>query len=453
MKRRKSGLIQSAVMMLLCLLGRSVHAEPDNYSNAYLAISKAHRFEGGCNTQFTRPDGPSNIQDNESVVQSLSSNNNLFSLRIPSSSDYSVNLMWLNKDSSKLDARDFIFPDFHENVDLKERIFEWAERSPGSEVNIWFDSGFVSKKQIRNTEKLFSTFNSTHQTSGNVGLKDIRALSSVNSYRNQKLFSHPDIPVYFKADLFRVMATLETLQTSNRSKGAGATGESPENYFTYADFDVTPMPRLELFDHDTLVNLNKFGIVVASKGIAPTKDLARMENSFHIVRAGHKNVHEALQTAVVETSLINAEHILDKTLHLYGSYLYYDTVPQMVYGSYAGLFPYLYHLEGYGVLTITQYVLGEPKTNQRGLVYWPVLSESAEPYDKARDGLSPFISGYAHTPSLPFKFVKSSRLPSNRIRKMDPDTFEETGEWIDDGRLYVPSKDIIRPLSRCCGYY
>lgn len=354
-------------------------------------------------------------------------------LKIENRLHYTVNLVWINKHTSKWDeTRPFVFPETHERTFLEQRIFEWARLSSGADVNVWFDGGapgfeMVSEAQIQQTQQLFDRFNQENPHAGRVFLKNVRSIAQVQE--NEAVFSS-ETPVYFRADLLRVMATVDTLDKQRAvSVGSGAPSDS---YFIYADFDVAPLSQEELFDPETLAHLGRFGMVVAQGGLS--SGIVPMENAFHIVRGGQAHLMEALKTAIIETNIQRGKIALDGELHT-RHYPHTSALPQIVYDSYPSMYRYLYHLEGLGSLQVKQYQLGPKEFDYRGREYQRVLGTFYVPYDKAVHGLSIFQpdSGSASLYSV------------GQFDAWDPKLIHQYALW-------VPTKVVKRPPSKNGGY-
>ncbi len=248
------------------------------------------------------------------------------------SSPYTINLMWINRGLAG--EQKYIFPAKNEE-ELKEKyldpIITWSELHPTNNVQVWFDSALTAQEAPQRTlEKI------KEHTTNPVILKDVRDLSEVNN--NAAVFSHKT-PVYFRADLLRVMAALHTLSTTKA------------DHFVYADFDVNPLSKQELFDKTTVEHLEKFGIVVAYNKCLD------FENSFQIIGKNNKNLIEALQRTIVDLNIKRAYNALDDQFYNVSGRKDpqgpMKPLQQIVYDSYPAMFHYFYHLEGLGKLKLS----------------------------------------------------------------------------------------------------
>lgn len=220
--------------------------------------------------------------------------------------DYSINLMWINKDKKST------YPS-----DLSARLLSWKELHHN--INLWYDT--VPPKHI-----------------DGINLSDIRKLKIVQD--NQHIFNE-NISVYFRVDMLRVAATIHHLDITG------------DKYFVYADFDMEPMNKQSLFDDETLTKLDNTGIVLAeAKG-------TMFENSFHIV-ANNPNVFKAMKIMLLDLNLIRAANALSHKLVMGNTigtitYLYKSSMSllsESVFYSYLSMLKYLDTLNGRGSILI-----------------------------------------------------------------------------------------------------
>lgn len=318
--------------------------------------------------------------------------------------NYSINLMWIAKqlDSTKNDI--FNSPD---EVTLKSKfldpIFLWAEKNPKIHIRVWYDSHFVSEKSIKNTQmKIDEMISKNNDTQGLIQLTDLREIPLLS--QEAEIFSEKT-PLYFRADLLRIIATLYSLSTSKS-----------DSYFVYADFDVSPMSKSELFDQETLDNLKKFGIVLTY-----TDD--GYENSFHIVKGDNLNVLEAFDFLGVQFNLKRAKNVLNgkfETKEIPKS----TALQQIVFNSYEYLLEYLFHLEGFGTL----FVVNKSKDEEVA-------------YKKEEYGLLPFC------PNYDTNLVKFCNY-GVKFKAKDPSIWDAKWEHIK-----APMKKISLPPAKWHGYY
>jgi hypothetical protein len=155
------------------------------------------------------------------------------------------------------------------------------------------------------------------------------------------------------------------------------------DHFVYADFDMEPLSEEQLFDSQTLHDLDKVGIVMAKWG-----DAEGVENGFQILSRKQPHLLEALRWAVIDLNIARAHRFLNNQLYIPRFQKVFSArqallapnsnqvwkeagaaIAQMVYESYGLMFKYFYCLEKLGSLK--------------------VLS-SDEEYEKEKHGLIPF---------------------------------------------------------------
>ena len=90
---------------------------------------------------------------------------------------------------------------------------------------------------------------------------------------------------FFKVDLARLVLSLELI------------GDEEDSYAVYADFDMKPISKEDLFDKKTQYQLNKYGLIF-TKGL---------ENGFHIIGNKNRIMKKALQEKVINKSLYRAK--------------------------------------------------------------------------------------------------------------------------------------------------
>ena len=228
--------------------------------------------------------------------------------------------MWIN---SKYNSRQkYITPDV--NL-LISKIKDWHAGNPECNINVWYDSKMLSQNAITNTREILD---------GQITslLLDIRDIPDVKD--NEKIFSEK-IPVYFRADLSRVIAANYYLR------------ETGTKYFVYADLDVEPMDKNKLFDTDTMEILDKTGIVLAQH------DITQFENSFQII-SNNPHTLLALQHIIINLNILRAKNALRGNFKQIDDLLSspIKCLTESVFYSYYPMLKYLYHLRGYGKLCV-----------------------------------------------------------------------------------------------------
>lgn len=247
---------------------------------------------------------------------------------------YTINLMWINRD---LQTQKSLFQDKEDAFaqSCLSNVYTWATCNPKSTINLWFDSTLTSEHAVKHTQSIIAEHMKKYPRAAPIILKDIRELAHVEK--------HPDVfsnktPVYFRADLLRVVAGLETVRRSKRN-----------NCFVYADFDVTPMNQKDLFDETTLKNLKKYGLVMTAGGHLG------FENSFYMLSSQASNMQKALALMIVDLNTQRAYNGLRGKIYNLNNRRTRDPMEplqQIVYDSYPSMFEYFYHLEKMGILKV-----------------------------------------------------------------------------------------------------
>ena len=227
---------------------------------------------------------------------------------------YSVNLIWINKELNN-DER-CIFPDNKSNNFLNN-IKSWALENDF--VNIWYDSATTTDTQVKNTKNFLKTIK-------NVEIKDISDLAP--NY-GSNIFSNK-LPLYFRVDLIRAILAFE----------AASGGET----FVYADMDMPPVSKKDLFDPRTVYILKTFGTVMAHGGPLG------FENGFQIVSPHNENLLLNMNRYLIDLNLKRADFAIKNGCFRADGYTYQHNQPmnslaQIVYGSYPDMFKCFYSAE------------------------------------------------------------------------------------------------------------
>ncbi len=247
---------------------------------------------------------------------------------------YIISLMWINR---QLDPNQTDIINTQKSTNpLKEKYIphtlEWAKCNPRSTVHFWYDSELTSAQAVINTKSVFTKHKKEYPEAAAIVLKDVRDLDHVK--KHPEVFSDK-IPVFFRTDLLRIIASVEEL---NRSK---------KDYLVYADLDVTPMSKNTLFDRDTQDKLDQYGIVVAG-----AKSDYGYENSFHILSKHSPALLETLLFTIVDLNTKRAYNALDGDLYDNTERRAMKILQQIVYESYPHLFMYYYHQKDLGSLKV-----------------------------------------------------------------------------------------------------
>ena len=317
---------------------------------------------------------------------------------------YSINLMWINR---RLDIHQrYIYPSENEEglrKNFLDPIFKWAQANPDSIVNLWFNRDLTTNEAIENTLMLIKDNAIKYPKMAPIVLRNVGIIPKV--IVNPEVFSDVysyEIPVYFRADLLRPIIALYML--SNHET----------DYFVYCDLDMEPLSQEELFDDETLQNLQTYGIVMAREGLG-------FENGFQIISNHNQNLLKAIEWVLVVLNIKRAYNALQGK--------FYDCngrqpegpmkpLQQIIYDTYTDMFQYFYHLEGYGKLEILEYTLGKDDE---------IIRTDYRDYDAEKDGLEPF--GLKQI-KRDLKFVSDNK----KFRTGFP--------------MWFPTKEVVLPRSR-----
>lgn len=200
---------------------------------------------------------------------------------------YSVNLMWINR---KLDANQkYIYPASDEAALTKKflsHIFNWAAVTNGGIVQLWIDSLLTPADAIKATEKLIQDYADHHKDHAPIVIRNVRDLPRVQA--DASVFGS-EVPIFFRVDLLRVIAQVHGIST----------GKTP--YFVYSDLDVEPISREQIFDAETLTNLQNFGLVMAYVPL-----WKGYENSFQIVSCQRPDLLKAMEYTLIDLNIARA---------------------------------------------------------------------------------------------------------------------------------------------------
>jgi hypothetical protein len=268
---------------------------------------------------------------------------------------YSINLMWINKKYSQDDS--YIYP-ISQGKDLANQFlsatFEWASLNPEATVNVWLDSLLTPQEAIKNTQAYIDA--ESKRVAIRIELKDIRDLKRVKN--NTEIFSS-NLPVYFRADLLRAIVAEEMIK------------QNKDSCFVYADYDVKPLSKPQLFDQKTLAHLRKYNFVMAHEA-----NKLGFENSFQIVTF-NEQLLKALKLMVIKANIMRAHSFLEdikeqadpiSPLHIPKVWKTHEVgFQENIFYSYPLMYSYLCQLRA----------IGSPL----------LLSGSTKPYDKTVDGI------------------------------------------------------------------
>lgn len=174
-----------------------------------------------------------------------------------------VNLIWLSK--GKVGKNQFVFPTEREKLEVAPYIEDWVKN--GYKVKFWYDSTVSTQNQVNETLKLFSSItDDLGVDSKRLKLVDIWTVPSVQKRKKFFLNSEGNVPIYFRADMIRLM--ISSYQISDKGNA---------NYSLYADMNVKAVPISDLIASDHQELKKHIGMVVARGGVK-----LGMKNAFHI---------------------------------------------------------------------------------------------------------------------------------------------------------------------------
>lgn len=296
--------------------------------------------------------------------------------------EYTVNLMWINK------TRDENQPFIHRATNPEELqknfldpIFTWAKlHAKGKTIDVWFDSTLTPAIAVKNTQLLIDQYQRAHPKAATIRLRDIRSLPQV--IKEPEVFSDKT-PVYFRADLVRLVAAYNAITTKETQN------------FVYADLDMVPQCHKELFDQETRENLQKYGIVMARDGHLG------FENGFFIISNYNNNLLHALNWAIIQVNIQRAHNALRGNFlevngrrHVGGPMI---PLEQIIYDSFPSMLKYFYSLENYGMATVDEYETSSQSFRQT-------------PYNKEVHGLKPFGLNKLHYNGLSFTWARNESI-------------------------------------------
>lgn len=248
---------------------------------------------------------------------------------------YSVNLMWVNRvldDNQKYFCSTAKTENEYQSTCLKP-IIDWMTKSSSdTRVRVWYDSAQTARWLV---DKAINDIGSRVSEMTNISFDDVRNLEDIK--QNQQIFSD-SLPIYFRVDLLRAIVA-DNLARKN-----------PTEYLVYADFNVPALTHDELFDVETLKNLDIYGFVMAENAAADSQNA--FENAFFILDPKNASLMQASRRVVVELNLKRGQEFL---AHGYtkkneidargGSALCRSKFEQSVYVSYNEMLVYYLYLE------------------------------------------------------------------------------------------------------------
>jgi hypothetical protein len=316
---------------------------------------------------------------------------------VPKYDKYTINLMWVK---DKKDHGPYIFrtKEVEENL---AKATAWARKNPKTRVVIWYDSATVDEDAVINTYEVLNRIFS--QYAQQIAFEDLRQFSEVRN--NPSIFSG-NIPIYFRVDLLRIICAYHLLKDAKR-----------ETYFVYADLDVSPMDRHELFDSSTLIDLFRYGTVMARGAVD-------FENSLQIWSNNQPNLLWAAKTILIDTSIFMAKNI--------------SVEPQTIFYLYRDMFRLFYGLQNWLSL--------KPKDLKNLASIKDAQEKNSNLTDDQINQIF-FDDSYNYFYGFPLLNYKIN----NKDLIFHKEYFLDGLEKIDDKALYFPTKIINAPPTRFGG--
>lgn len=219
--------------------------------------------------------------------------------------EYSINLMWINKDRLNPD-QEYLLGNTADEFRAKfiEPISKWAIANPKSTINVWIDGIMATSKAVENSFNALQAalIGSEHAT---IHSRDVRLLKPVSL--NPQVFSNK-IPIYFRVDLLRAIIGDQVVRNKE------------SKYFVYSDIDMSPLKAEQIFDKKTVNFLKDYGFVMAKGGHLG------FENGFQIMSGENQLFLDSHKKVIIDLSI---EMALQKPNKIKEQQIY-DTYPAMV---------------------------------------------------------------------------------------------------------------------------
>jgi len=253
---------------------------------------------------------------------------------------YSINFMWLRVDSytekclSILGNTDDYFEvnTVDKILKLKENSFlnkliSWSKLNPNASINFWIDSMQLKPVTLINLRMTFDLINRNEKVS--LCVKDVWSLKIVKDLNVRYPNILPKCSGYsliMRVDLYKCVINVEDLEKYT--------------YSVFADADMLPIDKNEIFSENNISILNEIGLVL-------TKISYNFENGFQILGSAiektRKGVIDAFKIMMIErtmiicTKFITIAHDKNKNLN------------QLVYILYNSMYKFLYYKCGWGI--------------------------------------------------------------------------------------------------------
>lgn len=223
---------------------------------------------------------------------------------------YSINLIWLNQEKipedqkllfGKGETEEAQSQDFHER--FVKPVSAWAEKNPGSSINIWVDGTLATAGAIARSRQALERALAGKEC-GAIAFRNIRDIQMVNDY---PLVFSPFLPIYFRVDLARAITADYVLR------------QKETQFYVYGDLDMIPLSGHQLFDQRTIDFLDESGFVMAKGGHHG------FENGFQILNGAHLQFLNCHREKIISCNLKQA----DRSPKAIREQQVYDSYPAM----------------------------------------------------------------------------------------------------------------------------
>lgn len=280
-----------------------------------------------------------------------------------SKDNYIINLIWLNKDIFNSDTTIF-------NSDKVEQCINlWLEQKHNIIIHVWYDSMLVKQTGLMAIKNKYKD--------KFVKFVDIHELETVEKYPFAFMsYGEKKIPLYFRVDILKLIIMVYCIEIKKCK------------YAVIPDIDMIPINKIELFDKETVTNLETIGLVCARGGIDG------YENGFNII-SDNKYCLEAINYIGIYLNILRCE-LLSNDIRSFiknSPIFLFETdknpiircLEQIIYDTYTVIIRYIIHLNGTKLLYI--------KSDEDCLYdfnYKDIIKPDYEIYNKFKHGVMPF---------------------------------------------------------------
>lgn len=252
--------------------------------------------------------------------------------------NYSINLMWINKQLNTNQKYIFVLED-DSLKELQDKylnfINDWCIKNPNIIIKVWYNSNTTTQRSIQNTR---DAMDKSYPNNKNYDFVDLMSIKSIRD-ANDKQLQNEYISLYFKTDLFRIMVAYDDIANSGI------------NNSIFANINMPAITKDELFDKNTIENLNFYGTVM-SCNLSENCGTLGFENSFFII-ANKPNTRILESVHFYIKLLINIitqfiKYVMSKTSNIQLIKKFINELSsQLVYDLYPLLFLHNYIIRGF----------------------------------------------------------------------------------------------------------